>query len=223
MKKEVITYSVNKTNDKELYISVQNGEVLVRAPWYITRNKIQEAVNEKKKWIMKKLKEYEINEEQEISLRPIQILGTTYNLKVLYKNINVIECNMEGNIIKVNLPKKYKKIDNESMTDILIDKMYFKIAEKELENIMEKTRLTLGFAPEDYKIVEMKDCLARCTEDKKILINPRIIKYKREVIEYIILHEFCHLKYKNHTKSFYNMIEKYIPEYKNYEIKNIKY
>ena len=88
------------------------------------------------------------------------------------------------------------------MTDILIDKMYYKIAERELENIMDKTRITLGFAPEDYEIVEMKDCLAMCTSDKKILINPRIIKYKREVVEYIIMHEFCHLKYKNHTKSF---------------------
>ena len=195
MKNEVITYSVNKTNDKELYISVQNGEVLVRAPWYVTRERIQRAVSNKKSWIMKKLKEYEQKEENEISLRPIQILGTIYNLKVSYKNISVIECNMENNIIKVNLPKKYKKIDNESMTDILIDKMYFKIAEKELEGIMEKTRLMVGFAPEDYEIVEMKDCLAKCTDDKKILINPRIIKYDRKIIEYIILHEFCHLKY----------------------------
>lgn len=223
MKNEVITYSVNKTNDKELYISVQNGEVLVRAPWYVTRERIQRAVSNKKSWIMKKLKEYEQKEENEISLRPIQILGTIYNLKVSYKNISVIECNMENNIIKVNLPKKYKKIDNESMTDILIDKMYFKIAEKELEGIMEKTRLMVGFAPEDYEIVEMKDCLAKCTDDKKILINPRIIKYDRKIIEYIILHEFCHLKYKNHTKSFYNLVERYVSDYSKYEIKNIKY
>lgn len=177
MKNEIITYSVNKTNDRELYISVQNGEVLVRAPWYVTREKIQEAVSNKKNWIMKKLKEY--RQETEISLRPIQIMGVIYNLKVSYKNVSVIECNMENNIIKVNFPKKYKKFDNETITDILIDKMYFQIAEKELENIMEKTRLIVGFAPEDYKIVEMNDCLAKCTEDKKILINPRIIKYKR--------------------------------------------
>ena len=223
MRESIITYSVDKTISKELYISVENGEVLVTAPWYITQNKIQEAVANKRNWIIKKLKEYEQKKENEISLRPIQILGTIYNLKVLYKNIKVIECNLENNIVKVNLPKKYKKIDNETMTDILIDKLYYKIAERELENIMEKTRHTLGIAPEDYKIVEMKGTLAKCTEDKKILINPLIIKYKREIIEYIIMHEFCHLKYKNHTKSFYNMIERYMPDYNKYEIKNMKY
>lgn len=221
MKSSVIAYSVNKTNNRGLYISVENGEVSVRAPWYITKEKIQEAVLSKRAWIIKKLEEYE--EKNNLNLRPIQIFGITYSLKVVYKNINVIECDLDNNVVKINLPKKYKKIDNETMTDILIDKLYTKIAENEIENIMEKTRLMVGFAPEDYKIVEMNGILAKCTEDKKILINPIIVKYQKEIIEYIILHEFCHLKYKNHTKSFYNMLEKYMSDYKKYELKNIKY
>ena len=221
MKKEIIAYSVDKTNDRGLYISVLNGEVSVRAPWYATKEKIQNAVLEKKDWILRKLEEYD--EKENLNLKPIQILGVVYNLKVSYKNISVIECDLDKNIVKVNLPKKYKKIDKESMTNILIDKLYMKIAEREIEAIMEKTRLSVGFAPEDYKFEELNDRLARCTEDKKIIINPRIIRYKREVIEYIILHEFCHLKYKNHTRSFYNMLEKYMPDYKKYEIKNLIY
>ena len=39
----------------------------------------------------------------------------------------------------------------------------------------------------------------------------------REVIDYIILHEYCHLKYKSHCKSFIKMLEKYEPNYKKYE------
>lgn len=221
MKNEIIAYSVNKTTDKCLYISVENGEVSVRAPWYATRDKIQNAVLEKREWILKKLEEYD--EKQDINLRPIQILGIIYSLKVSYKNIDVIECDLEKNVVKVNLPKKYKKINNNSMTDILIDKLYLKIAEKEIESIMEKTRIMLGIAPEDYELKEMEGIIAKCTENRNIIINPRIIRYKREVIEYIILHEFCHLKYKNHTKSFYNMLEKYMPDYKKYEISGMKY
>ena len=221
MKKEVITYSVNKTNSKGLYISVQNGEVSVVAPWYVTKEKIQKAVLLKRNWIMKKLEEYK--EENEISLRPIQILGVVYNLKISYKNIKVIQCDLEASTVKVDLPKRYKKIDNDSMTDILIDKLYLKIAEKEIDNIMDKTRLLVGFAPDDYSFVEMNGVIAKCTPDNKLLINPRIIRYKREIIEYIILHEFCHIKYKNHTKSFYNLLEKYMPNHKELEIKGIKY
>ena len=53
MKNDVIAYSVNKTKDRGLYISVQDGEVSVRAPWYTSREKIQEAVLAKRNWIMK--------------------------------------------------------------------------------------------------------------------------------------------------------------------------
>ena len=43
-----IIYSVNKAMNSNLYISVQNGEVVVQAPWYLSRAKIQEAIEEKR-------------------------------------------------------------------------------------------------------------------------------------------------------------------------------
>lgn len=211
--KNIITYKIDRVANNNLYISVQDGEVTVRAPWYFTKNKIQEAVEEKRNWILEKVKEYKESKKEEMSLKPIKVFGVEYNLKVVYKNIEVIECNIYKNIVEVALPKKCKKIDDEVMTNILIDKMYKKIAERELENIIEKTRIELGIAPEDYEIKEMTDCLARCTENKKILINPIIVKYDKEIIEYVILHEFCHLKYKGHTKRFYEMLKRHCENY----------
>ena len=222
MKNGVIMYSVNKSTNRDLYISVQNGEVLVQAPWYATTNNIQRAIESKREWIVKKLKEYDEKKNHEISLRPIQILGVIYELKISYKNIEVIDCSLDDKIIKFNLPKSYKRMDKEALTDLLMDKVYLKIAENEIENYMEKIRVMIGFAPEDYKIAKMDDCIAKC-ENNQIIINPRIFKYKREIIEYIILHEFCHLKYKNHNKYFYNLIARYMPNYKEYELKTIRY
>ena len=57
-KNNVITYTVNKNNYNDLYISVQNGEVIINAPWYMAASQIQKIVEEKKKWIMDKVKEY---------------------------------------------------------------------------------------------------------------------------------------------------------------------
>ena len=47
----VITYTVNKEAISNLCISVQNGEVVINAPWYTTNSQIQRVVEEKKKWI----------------------------------------------------------------------------------------------------------------------------------------------------------------------------
>ena len=54
----VITYTVNKATNRDMYITVQNGEVVVNAPWYFTSNKIQQIVQEKKNWILSKMQEY---------------------------------------------------------------------------------------------------------------------------------------------------------------------
>ena len=47
-KNNIITYTVNKAVNKEMYITIQNGEVVVNAPWYFSSSKIQAAVEEKK-------------------------------------------------------------------------------------------------------------------------------------------------------------------------------
>ncbi len=215
-KNDVITYTVNKAVNRDMYITVQNGEVVVNAPWYFTSNKIQEIVQEKKNWIMSKIKEYE---DQNIpNIQCVKIFGKNYDVKVEYKNIKTPELNIrENSEIEIILPNKYKKIGNEQILKMSIEKMYEQIANQEIDNIMEKVRIMLGIAPEEYVITRMNNTLGKCTDGKVIFINPELMKYKKEIIEYVIAHEFCHLKYKTHGKRFYQLLEKKMPEYKKYE------
>lgn len=166
--------------------------------------------------IMTKKINLKITIEETAERHPVPVLGTDYKVKIIYKNIKVAELDVEDKIIKISLPNKYKKANNERILDIAIDKMYEQIAKVEVERAMEKTRILLGFAPEDYEVRKMSEELGRC-EENKITINPEIVKYDREVIDYIILHEYCHLKYKSHCKSFIKMLEKYEPNYKKFE------
>ena len=166
--------------------------------------------------LMTKKINLKITIEEPAERHPVPVLGTDYKVKIIYKNIKVAELDVEDKIIKISLPNKYKKANNERILDIAIDKMYEQIAKIEVERAMEKTRILLGFAPEDYEIRKMSEELGRC-EENKITINPEIVKYDREIIDYIVLHEYCHLKYKSHCKSFIKMLEKYEPNYKKYE------
>lgn len=213
-KENVITYTVNKAVNRNMYITVQNGEVVVNAPWYFTSNKIQQIVQEKKNWILSKMQEYEENLS---NIQSVKIFGKNYDVQVEYKNIKAPELNLRENYkIEIILPAKYKKVGNEQILKMSIEKMYEQIANTEIEDIMEKTRKMLGIAPEDYEIRKMGKTLGKC-EDGKITIDPELMQYKREVIEYVVAHEFCHLKYKTHGKRFYQIIEKYISDYKKYE------
>ena len=167
--------------------------------------------------IMTKKINLKITIEESIERHPVPVLGVDYKVKIAYKNIKFAQLDVEDKLIKISLPSKQKRMNNEKILDMAIDKMYEQIAKVEVERAMEKTRLLLGFAPEDYEIKKMNNGLGRC-EDKKIIINPEIIKYDRNIIDYIILHQYCHLKYKNHCKSFYKMIEKYEPNFEKYEL-----
>ena len=211
---KTIAYSLCKARIKNLYISIQNGEVVVNAPWYFTSNKIQQIVQEKKNWILSKMQEYEENLS---NIQSVKIFGKNYDVQVEYKNIKAPELNLRENYkIEIILPAKYKKVGNEQILKMSIEKMYEQIANTEIEDIMEKTRKMLGIAPEDYEIRKMEKTLGKC-EDGKITIAPELMQYKREVIEYVVAHEFCHLKYKSHGKRFYQMVEKSFPDYKKYE------
>ncbi len=150
-----------------------------------------------------------------IERHPVPILGIDYKVKIVYKNIRITELNVENKIIIISLPNKYKNLDNKEILDLAIDKMYEQIANVEIERAMEKTRLMLKFAPEEYEIKKIKN-LGVC-KNKKITINPEVVKYSRKVIDYIVLHQYCHLKYQKHNKQFVEMLKKYLPDYKKCE------
>lgn len=149
-------------------------------------------------------------------LKSVKIFGVNYNLKVIYKYIKNPKLEIGNKEIEIYLPNKYKKINNEIIIELLIEKMYDAIANKELDTIMEKVRTTLKFAPEDYKIMRLDKRLGKCFANR-IIINPEIVKYRKEIIEYILLYEFCSIKVKKHSKKFQEMLNSYMPNYQNYE------
>ena len=162
------------------------------------------------------------------TLRPkfTTIFGTNYSINVYYLRISSPELNLEKNCININLPMNFRKNNNQELLNIILLKMYKKIVENEIENIMEKARHTFGFAPENYEIKKISNAFAYCNTDlQSIIINPYIAMYSKEIIEYIVFLEFCHLKYKNHSKKCYEMLNKYKPNYEKIakQIPNLKY
>lgn len=217
---KTIAYTINKAKIKNIYITIENGEVVIKAPWYTTRNQIQEVVESKRDWIMKKLEEYNVSPRKAKEYEDgekFQILGESYYLNIYYKDINNAILNVENEKIEIILPLSYAEEDNTEQIKKMIDKMYYMIAEKEVESAMEKTRKMVGLAPEEYKIKKIKHAWGTCSSRKVITINQNLMMYSRKAIEYVVLHEICHLKYMNHSKKFWEMVESYMPDYKEAE------
>ena len=156
--------------------------------------------------------------------KSVKIFGVSYELKVMYKRIKSPKLDLKERQIEISLPTKYKKIENDIIIEMLLQKMYDAIAKKELEVIMEKVRTTLKFAPDDYKIMRLDKRLGKCLANK-LIINPDIVKYRKDIIEYVVFYEFCKLKINKTSKKFYDLLKQYMPNYENYayELVGVQY
>lgn len=94
------------------------------------------------------------------------------------------------------------------------EKYYRKEAERRIPEIMEKMIAKTGLRPKEYKLFNFKRTWGNCSSNKIIKLNTKLVMYSDNAIEYVCLHELCHLKYMNHSKAFWNLVENYMPNYK---------
>ena len=71
----------------------------------------------------------------------------------------------------------------------------------------------------ELHIRSMEKRWGSCTPNGKIILNPELIKAPKGSIEYVIIHELCHLVHHNHTKSFYDLQEFMMPDWKKWKEK----
>lgn len=116
-------------------------------------------------------------------------------------NILVPE-NIQQDVLKINIDKAIKKLFKNN-TEVLIK-----------AKLPYWSKVT-GF---DYNKVTVRDATTRfgsCMPSKKnVYFSSRLIMLPEDKVDAIIVHELCHMKYKNHNKQFYDLAEKYIPNYK---------
>ena len=133
-----------------------------------------------------------------------KMLNTTKISLELSSNQLVISLpqNISQDIIKLNVDKLIKSL-LKNHTEILIS-----------ERLPYWSKIT-GI---DYNQVKVRDATTRygsCMPSKKNLyFSSRLVMLPEDKVDAIIVHELCHMKHKNHNKEFYDLVEEYIPNYK---------
>ena len=110
--------------------------------------------------------------------------------------------------------KRYKRFTYLPDDDPKTKKLLREVLKKRLdERLPEMERLT-GIKAASYSIRDMKSCWGVChIRQKTLTFNLKLVRYDDTVLDYIIVHELCHIKVPNHGTKFYAMVEKYIPDW----------
>ena len=72
----------------------------------------------------------------------------------------------------------------------------------------------MGLKPQRISITKAKTRFGSCSSKKTISFSCFLLLYPPEAVDYVVVHELAHLKYMNHQKEFYRLIEQLMPDYK---------
>lgn len=211
-------YSIDYGRRKNVYILIRDGKVILKVPKNYPKYKMEKIINEKEKWINKKLQEYNQKNRNVREYKDganIYVLGNRYILKIEYYSKTRIMVKLEDSNFVIYFPENLQI--NEELIKEVIEKYYCKLAKIELPKYLENIAKEVNLYPSSCSVRNMKRAWGNCNTKKDIHLNTNLIKYSKQAIEYVCLHEICHLKYMNHSKVFWKMVESYMPNYKEIE------
>lgn len=212
-----IEVEVERKAIKNMHLAVYppDGRVHLSIPEYLTDDDARAFVLQKWEWIRRQ--QDEINsqlrqtERQFISGESHYLLGKRYELIVeeLPHYVNSIQ--MKGNKIYMLI-----KPDTSTEERANIMRVWYRFQlKKELKPMVERWAEKLGETGIEWQVKQMKTEWGSCVPSKRLLIfNLALARVPLECIEFVVVHEFCHLKIDNHNKLFEALMTRRLPNWR---------
>ena len=108
-----------------------------------------------------------------------------------------------------------KKLEDFNIKNL--DIFYKKEIQKILPSKVEELSKKMQLFPTSISFRKNKRTWGSCNYKNGLNFNILLMKFPIEVMEYVIIHELAHIKHKNHSKNFWNLVEVYCPNYKEVE------
>lgn len=156
-----------RSRRKTMSIEVKSeGQVVVRAPIFCSKHRINAFLKEKRSWIEKSLQNMESKRKSSIPLN-------SHEIDALRKNAKEV------------IPEKVTQFAS-----------------------------IMGLQYNGIKITSATRRFGSCSGKNSLCFSLYLMQFSDELIDYVVVHELAHTVHHNHSKEFYGLVEKYIPDYK---------
>ena len=194
-----------------------DGSVQVDAPPGTTTSSIKKAVQKRARWITKHLaniraQQRELRPRHYVSGEGHFYLGRRYQLKVRQNDTEQPS---------VKLLRGYLSVSTSEHSSETVKRLLWQwyrshaqqTFQRRLETLEPQLTWLTGQRPH-IKLLTMKKQWGSCSPQGHILLNPHLVKAPRDCIDYVILHELCHLQEHNHSPKFYQLLSQLMPAWK---------
>lgn len=205
---EVIRTSRRKSAD----VRVEDGAVSIVVPNELDQGRIQQILKDKRRWIKDKIylhRDVMIDSRKDfISGESFSYLGRNYRLKVNRGHFKPVKL-IQGRLV-VTVPNG--KEQSHMIRNALV-RWYKHLAEQKLQDKAKRYAAIVGVEPAGVGIKTFKSRWGSCSAKGKIDFNWKIIMAPNRMVDYVVVHELCHLKHHDHSPKFWKEVERVLPDY----------
>ena len=192
-----------------------DGEVVkVRVPKTLPENRIRDLIAKRTPWIRIKLKEQSdrlvLKPKEYVSGETFPYLGKNYRLKVIKGGKPF------GKLKGGYLQAVVSETDTAPETTIksLLVSWYRRHAELRLAEKTERWARIVGVTPNSVSVRDYKSRWGSCSTKGDVTYNWRIILAPHRIVDYVVIHELCHMLEHNHSSRYWKQVERHVPDWK---------
>lgn len=212
---------IRSSRRKSIALQIKSGEVTVRAPQGISQDYIEQLIHNKRAWIDAKLHAYQHSlNSNNVQANILQNDGQLW-LKGVLKKITVTYSNKSGieefdDVVIVHLKNNYRQLpllkQNKNIQKVievwLKEQATFTLDAK----LAYHSELTQLF-PQSFKVRQYKARWGSCNSRGELAFNYLLMLVPDFVVDYVVIHELCHLRYLNHGAKFWQLVASFYPQY----------
>jgi predicted metal-dependent hydrolase len=212
-----LTCELKRSDRKTIEISVHpDKSIIVRAPRRISHKELDKVLKKRANWIIKKLQHYEKLGPQNKAKNYVDgeehlYLGRLCRLKIISGTAN--EVKLSGDTFEITCREK----PDPEKVNTLLEEWYWSKAEEAFIKHIEKWWPLFekkGFNRPRLRIKKMKTRWGSLSTKGNLSLNVDLIKAPEECIEYLVVHELCHLEHHNHGRDYHRLLEELLPDWK---------
>ena len=210
---------VLRSKRKTSVLYIVGDELQIRVPNRVRDRKIVEILETKERWIRNKVIQLQnqriTNKREFISGESFSLFGRNLYLKVL-----------EGGKVGTQLIDDYliTTVRTSEIGDLrksriktYLEKWYIHEAYQKLEEKVMRYSKIIRVSPRAIKVRNYKTRWGSCDNKGRLTFNFHLIKAPHEIVDYVVIHELCHMIQPNHSKFFWNEVARFDPSFKNHK------
>jgi predicted metal-dependent hydrolase len=192
-----------------------DGRVQVDAPSEAPLEQVLAAVRKRSRWISRhvsaaRTRLAHVVPRQYVSGESLHYLGRRYRLKVIELPGSSVEARLRGAFVVLTVPGR-----EPAAVKAALEAWYRQRAREVFAQRLLVVAAPLRWLQElpPVRLQAMTRQWGSCSPGGRITVNPWLVAAPREAIDYVLLHELCHLKHHNHSRAFYATLKRYMPNW----------